>query len=81
MVLLGGKYSARKPVLSGFDQIALSDEGITRKAIESLTQRIGVSQKAFAESIMIIERSLDVLPGIYGYWKNVFAAILIIPVL
>lgn len=54
MVLLGGKYSARKPVLSGFDLIALSDEGITRKAIESLAQRIGVSQKTFAESILNI---------------------------
>lgn len=54
MVLLGGKYSARKPVPSGFDLIALSNEGITRKAIESLAQHIGVSQKTFAEGILNI---------------------------
>jgi putative toxin-antitoxin system antitoxin component (TIGR02293 family) len=54
MVLLGGKASVKKPVLSGFDLIALSNEGITRKAIESLARHIGVSQKTFAEGILNI---------------------------
>ena len=54
IVLLGGRYSAKKPVLSVFDLIALSNEGITRKAIESLAQHIGVSQKTFAENILNI---------------------------
>lgn len=54
IALLGGKASVKKPVLSGFDLIALSNEGVTRKAIESLAQYIGVSQKTFAENILNI---------------------------
>jgi putative toxin-antitoxin system antitoxin component (TIGR02293 family) len=54
IVLLGGKLSAKKSVLSGFDLIALSNEGITRQAIESLAQYIGVSQKIFVEGILNI---------------------------
>lgn len=54
IALLGGKASVKKPALSGFDLIALSNEGITRKAIESLSQHIGVSQKLFAEGILNI---------------------------
>lgn len=54
IVLLGGKISVHKSSLSGFDLIALSKAGITRKAIESLAQHIGVSQKTFAEGILSI---------------------------
>lgn len=63
-VLLGGKSSPRKAALSGFELIALSNEGLTRKSIESLIQYLGVSQKTFAEAILnisvkTIERKKD----------------------
>ncbi|HEY9745085.1 MAG TPA: antitoxin Xre/MbcA/ParS toxin-binding domain-containing protein [Oculatellaceae cyanobacterium] len=53
MALLGGKAS-KEAGLSGFDLIELSNKGVTRKAVESLAQFIGVSQKFFAEEILQI---------------------------
>ncbi len=50
--LLGGKNLIETPLLSGFDMIALSHEGITKASLEALIAHIGISKKAFIENIL-----------------------------
>lgn len=62
--LLGGKEVVGMPIQSEFDMIALSNEGITKISVESLVSYLGISKKAFAESILdtsikTIERKQD----------------------
>ncbi len=50
--LLGGKNLIETPLLSGFDMIALSREGISKASLEALIVHIGISKKAFIENIL-----------------------------
>jgi len=62
--LLGGKDVVGMPINSDFDVITLSNEGITKRSVESLVSYLGISKKAFAENILdtsvkTIERKKD----------------------
>jgi putative toxin-antitoxin system antitoxin component (TIGR02293 family) len=50
--LLGGKNIVTKPILSEFDIISLSNEGITKASLDVLISYLGISKKAFSENIL-----------------------------
>jgi len=50
--LLGGKRIVTKPILSEFDIISLSNEGITKASLDALIGHLGISKKAFSENIL-----------------------------
>jgi putative toxin-antitoxin system antitoxin component (TIGR02293 family) len=50
--LLGGKAQVTQPIDTEFDLLALSNEGITKQSLESLIGYLGISKKAFSESIL-----------------------------
>ena len=52
--LLGGAKAIHQQLLSGFDLITLSNEGISKASFEALAGHIGISKKSFAEDILSI---------------------------
>lgn len=50
--LLGGANAIKQQLLSGFDLITLSNEGISKASFDALASHIGVSKKSFAEDIL-----------------------------
>ncbi len=50
--LLGGKGIITKPILSDFDIISLSNEGITKASLDALIGHMGITKKAFSENIL-----------------------------
>ncbi|MCR8557920.1 DUF2384 domain-containing protein [Mucilaginibacter sp. BJC16-A38] len=58
--LLGGEKTITIPILSEFDIIALSNEGITKASLDSLVNYLGISKKSFCENVLNVSfRSLE----------------------
>lgn len=52
--LLGGAAMVGTDIKSGFDLIALSNEGIKKGSMDALITHVGISKKAFTENVLNI---------------------------